>query len=450
MRKLTIIAIAMLLSLAAPSGTPHARASGLRSHEPILIFGNAAFTTDNGVVSGSGTSSDPYIIEGWDIDTSTANGIRIFNTDAYFVMRNVLTRPFGWTGLILLGVTNGLIENSTFSGVEIGDYSRNIVVSETNFVGGAVSVEISYNITLTDDTFAHSRLNLFSYDLAIYHSKFIDSHLLNLRDVGDVPFPVNATIKGNDLWNSTVDLVSCGCFIRLAENNFRTGGLFFSDESICEDYCTFYKASSFLSMTVYHNNFFTGLTQASQFSIDSVSWDNGYPSGGNFWGDYSAGDNCAGPSQDLCPSPDGIGDIPANVPESLAGPPTPLAQDRYPLVRPFAPPLSGSVSFLPTNVASTSRNKYLTALAELPKGISGSDLVLSSVRLNGTVALPQTSPVIVFGETQDRASFLILRFSMADVKALLKSGMNSLEITGNIVTRTHFRPFIASDTVNLM
>jgi hypothetical protein len=38
--------------------------SGLTSHDPIYINGNSGFTAANGVVAGSGTAGDPYIIEG--------------------------------------------------------------------------------------------------------------------------------------------------------------------------------------------------------------------------------------------------------------------------------------------------------------------------------------------------------------------------------------------------
>ncbi|MDI6707562.1 MAG: hypothetical protein QME47_00485 [Candidatus Thermoplasmatota archaeon] len=55
---------------------------GLTEHEPILIDGNENFTAENGVSnpSAEGTESDPYIIENWDIDASTANGIEIRDT----------------------------------------------------------------------------------------------------------------------------------------------------------------------------------------------------------------------------------------------------------------------------------------------------------------------------------------------------------------------------------
>jgi len=38
------------------------------SHDVIRINGNGDFDSSHGVVGGSGTQSDPYIISGWEID----------------------------------------------------------------------------------------------------------------------------------------------------------------------------------------------------------------------------------------------------------------------------------------------------------------------------------------------------------------------------------------------
>ena len=55
-----------LLSVSPSSATP----DGLTPRAPILIVGNDNFTPANGVTSGSGTESDPYIIENWDINAA--------------------------------------------------------------------------------------------------------------------------------------------------------------------------------------------------------------------------------------------------------------------------------------------------------------------------------------------------------------------------------------------
>jgi parallel beta-helix repeat protein len=58
---------------------------------------------------------------------------------------------------------------------------------------------------------------------------------------------------------------------------------------------------------IYHNRIINNSLQAFDESNDQNQWDNGYPSGGNFWSDYSGPDLYSGPNQDI-PGDDGIGD----------------------------------------------------------------------------------------------------------------------------------------------
>ena len=65
-------------------------------------------------------------------------------------------------------------------------------------------------------------------------------------------------------------------------------------------------SSSFNS--IFHNNFIDNAQQV--YSSDSVNvWDDGYPSGGNYWNDYNGTDIHSGPYQNETGS-DGIGDTP--------------------------------------------------------------------------------------------------------------------------------------------
>ena len=87
-------------------------------HAPILIDGNDDFTPENGVTGGSGTELDPYVIEGWEIDTSVAGSygsqvcVEILNTDAHFIIRNMYVHldesdDYG-IGFFFWDVANGL------------------------------------------------------------------------------------------------------------------------------------------------------------------------------------------------------------------------------------------------------------------------------------------------------------------------------------------------------
>jgi nitrous oxidase accessory protein NosD len=77
---------------------------------------------------------------------------------------------------------------------------------------------------------------------------------------------------------------------------------------------------------VYHNNLVNDSIQASDNNPGKNQWDNGYPSGGNYWSDYTGVDNCSGPQQNVCTGPDGVGDTPYLFTN---------AKDRYPLMKPY-------------------------------------------------------------------------------------------------------------------
>ena len=69
---------------------------------------------------------------------------------------------------------------------------------------------------------------------------------------------------------------------------------------------------------IHHNNFIDNGNQATTYAgeTNTWGWDNGFPSGGNYWNDYIGTDN----------NGDGLGDIPYIINEDN--------QDNYPLMNP--------------------------------------------------------------------------------------------------------------------
>lgn len=126
----------------------------------IYINGNSEFIPANGVTGGSGTQSDPYIIQGWSQDASSANGIDIQNTTAYFVIRNCLVengviQGLSKAGIFLENVVNGIIENNTcennWTGIDLFESSNNTISGNTceGNVYGIYLFSSSDNNTLT-------------------------------------------------------------------------------------------------------------------------------------------------------------------------------------------------------------------------------------------------------------------------------------------------------------
>ncbi|NIR16099.1 MAG: hypothetical protein GWN86_20125 [Desulfobacterales bacterium] len=77
---------------------------------------------------------------------------------------------------------------------------------------------------------------------------------------------------------------------------------------------------------IHHNNFINNTRNSPGDVYPNVNtWDNGYPSGGNYWSDYNGTDLYNGADQNLTGS-DGIGDTPRIL--------DPLNRDNYPLIAP--------------------------------------------------------------------------------------------------------------------
>ena len=87
---------------------------------------------------------------------------------------------------------------------------------------------------------------------------------------------------------------------------------------------------------IYSNNLIENKNQAYD-NTNTNLWDNGYPSGGNYWGDYIGIDLRSGSSQNIIGS-DGIGDTPYNI---IGGG---GAKDRYPMMARIVPPIITVVS----------------------------------------------------------------------------------------------------------
>ena len=117
MKKGSIISIALMFVsvlitqnvIAGIEGDEYNNVLNYRYHEPILIDGNNNYTLTNGVISGSGTIFDPYLIMGWSINDSNNNGITINNTDLYFIIRDCKIMNCK-SGIYFNNVKNGIIE----------------------------------------------------------------------------------------------------------------------------------------------------------------------------------------------------------------------------------------------------------------------------------------------------------------------------------------------------
>jgi parallel beta-helix repeat protein len=361
-------------------------ARAIVTRDPILIDGNAGFTPANGVTSGSGTENNPYIIEGWDIKASSANGIEIRNTDAYFIIRNCYIHDGreNYDGVHFSNVKNGTIENVNFTnllhGIYLGsspnNFIRNCTASNNSF---GIYSWVSENNTFRNNALSSNWRNLgfhgtqpshFYQDIdnsntvegrPVYYlvekeNLTIDGSVMDIGYLGLVSCKnilvknltirnnINAVLLANTTYSTVMNCVltnsSYGVHLNNSSNNIiencvtlnNSHGIYlhFSSNNNIIRNCTSSGNTSYGIIIylysdnnrVYHNNILNNINQADDEGTNY--WDDGYPSGGNYWADYRGVDENHGENQNMSGS-DGIGDTPYQIPGGSG-------QDRYPLM----------------------------------------------------------------------------------------------------------------------
>ncbi len=133
--------IPCLLVLLLPPST-YANQQAYQTRPPIYITSDSDFVPENGVVAGSGTPDDPYVIEGWEINATLSNGIDIRNTRSYVVIRNclVFSNATGCACVFLQNASNVRVENCTFLGGAYGIFAKscaNLSIRHSTFEGNS-------------------------------------------------------------------------------------------------------------------------------------------------------------------------------------------------------------------------------------------------------------------------------------------------------------------------
>ena len=207
---LTTAALASLLttSLLVTLATVPETASAYTVRDPIYINGDADFTSVNGVTGGSGTESDPYIIEGWDIDASSAHGIWIEDVTAHFIIKDCYVHDgeIDRYGIYLLRCVNGTVTGNICSDYGAGIFldsssnntlSNNSCSSSNNYDSGIRLSSSSNNNTLSDNECSYNDWGI------ILHSS-CDNTLSNNncsgndRGIGLFSLSVDNTLSGNN------------------------------------------------------------------------------------------------------------------------------------------------------------------------------------------------------------------------------------------------------------
>jgi parallel beta-helix repeat protein len=276
-------------------------------HGPIIINGNGDFTAANGVVSGSGTSADPYIIEGWEIDTDyewQVRGIYIWGTDACFIIRACHVTHVGspYNAVELDSCANGILDGNNISenwhsGLMLLNSSGIDIVNNVfwdNHIG--IYLAYSYSVygydTLVNNTIGGGYAGL---SLGGTGNTIVDNTFLNQVDTGVYGPTFHTAISNNSFISSYVRLESAENNTILS-NSFTDGGIVLqgwsNNNTVCNNYYTngsfLIRVSSSRDNTICNNNCSVG-TSGTLGGIELQYWANNNTVSDNYCWNCSVG-----------------------------------------------------------------------------------------------------------------------------------------------------------------
>ncbi len=278
--------------LESSNNTIHGNSITANNYDGVWLNGssNNAISGNNVTKNGAGIS-----LENSSNNTISGNTIRGNKTIS-------ASNEYG-IGLLDSSSNNTISENNVTANGDFGIWlnaSSNNRIFENDVVendpGDGISLQFSSNYNLI------YRNNITSNTGDGISTSYTDHSIIfgnvitgNARGIELFYSSHNNTISGNNITENTVDGIAVGYSSR---NN-----------------------------TIYHNNLIDNSHQAIiEGESETNVWDDGYPSGGNYWSDYAGVDRYSGPNQNELGS-DGIGDTPYAIDGNNA--------DNYPLVVPW-------------------------------------------------------------------------------------------------------------------
>ena len=253
----------------------------------------------------------------------------------------------------LLEIVNIVAHDVFLSGFTVRNGYRTIVVasqitlSRYNTIHGCVLRQASFGIILWGEIYADasghsympSELNVIEENIieTTYAIELDDSHnnkiADNIIENGAYGIYVDGYSHDNLITGNLLQNIRArGEAITLMGRNATIIGNTFK----ANDWGLFIYGDMPLTHHIYHNNFIANVRHVELLYGPSIVWDSGYPSGGNYWSDYTDLDQYSGPYQNETGS-DGIWDNPYFIDENN--------RDNYPLIH-----LYGSIRNLDTNL----------------------------------------------------------------------------------------------------
>ncbi|MEM2971436.1 MAG: right-handed parallel beta-helix repeat-containing protein [Candidatus Bathyarchaeia archaeon] len=289
-----------------PSTAPIERIGNVYNFMDNITNWRIVVERDNIVINGTS-----HVLDGKDLGGGA--GINLTGR-SQVTIKNLEIRNFGW-GIYLSNSSNNTISGNIVRegafGIFLNSSSNyNSILENTIETNDDHAIELNFS---SNNTIARNNVTNHGFNgiLLRYNSSYNNIYENNLVDnkygIQLNHFCLNNTIARNNITGSdyAVILYYSSDYNSVYENN-----IYYNGKGI--------SLSQSLNNLIYHNNFINNTQQAyiSMLNYTNI-WDNGYPSGGNYWSDYTGMDA----------NGDGIGDTPYIINQDNV--------DRYPLMYPY-------------------------------------------------------------------------------------------------------------------
>jgi len=288
----------------SPSSAPISNTGHNDTYTFYTLTGNISYPTYNGIIVERNKiiiDGNGYTVQGNNSGNLYDQSVGLNLTDTSNVLIENANIENFHNGIYLYDSNNNSIEDDNTTANEEGIYldsssnntvSGNTATEQTSNATGIYLVSSNYNTVVENNATA----NVVGINLISSNNNTVSDNNATANSIGIYIYSSsNSTVSGNDASANSGD----GIYLDSSSNN-----------------------------NIYHNNF---IGNAAQAYVDSASvgnaWDNGYPSGGNYWSDYNGTDSSSGPHQNVTGS-DGIGDTPYVIDANNT--------DEYPLMGGFS------------------------------------------------------------------------------------------------------------------
>ena len=336
---LGMLALTFNVHPAEASGTIYIRADGSVEGTPcIRSDDNVTYTFTDNIYGKIVVERDNIVVDGANY-TVLGAGANLYSKGINLAgrrnvtLRNMSIEGFYYGAYLDFSSSNSIFDNNMTNneyGIRL-DNSLNNSISRNDITanneGGVWVFHSSFNSISGNNVTANSWEGILLIDS--FYNIISENNASNNADgiiLADSSF--NSVSRNNITANKVgIPIVSSSGSIT------SSGNIIFGNDLVANSDGILFHGS--LGNSIYHNNFLDNTRQVYDVAWTHPvippsinSWDDGYPSGGNFWSDYTDEDLCSGPYQNVTGG-DGVWDHPYEIDADNV--------DNYPLVEPWSP-----------------------------------------------------------------------------------------------------------------